>query len=102
MAVSGPYHLPRVGEGALFDQGSGSRAAHGSSLAGSVSGMAVVGSPGGDRKSTTSELQSLMRISYAVFCLKKKKDDTQTALRYQQIWWSPVSVTREHLDAIII
>src|SRR3546814_3325354 len=26
----------------------------------------------GDRKSNTSELQSLMRISYAVFCLKKK------------------------------
>src|SRR3546814_3226101 len=26
-----------------------------------------------DRKSTTSELQSLMRISYAVFCLNKKK-----------------------------
>src|SRR3546814_5576474 len=26
-----------------------------------------------DRKSNTSELQSLMRISYAVFCLKKKK-----------------------------
>src|SRR3546814_4616467 len=25
----------------------------------------------------TSELQSLMRISYAVFCLKKKKQDTQ-------------------------
>src|SRR3546814_3958737 len=24
----------------------------------------------------TSELQSLMRISYAVFCLKKKKDET--------------------------
>src|SRR3546814_1992236 len=29
--------------------------------------------PQGDRKSTTSELQSLMRISYAVLCLKKKK-----------------------------
>src|SRR3546814_3089349 len=29
-----------------------------------------------DRKSTTSELQSLMRISYAVFCLKKKKTNT--------------------------
>src|SRR3546814_1627399 len=28
--------------------------------------------PAGDRKSTRSELQSLMRISYAVFCLKKK------------------------------
>src|SRR3546814_4673630 len=26
----------------------------------------------------TSELQSLMRISYAVFCLKKKQKDTRT------------------------
>src|SRR3546814_1363567 len=26
----------------------------------------------------TSELQSLMRISYAVFCLKKKKNTTRT------------------------
>src|SRR3546814_3818829 len=26
----------------------------------------------------TSELQSLMRISYAVFCLKKKKNQTHT------------------------
>src|SRR3546814_2032598 len=26
----------------------------------------------------TSELQSLMRISYAVFCLKKKKTNTKT------------------------
>src|SRR3546814_9385207 len=26
----------------------------------------------------TSELQSLMRISYAVFCLKKKKDNRQS------------------------
>src|SRR3546814_1894270 len=26
----------------------------------------------------TSELQSLMRISYAVFCLKKKKSQTQS------------------------
>src|SRR3546814_1224451 len=30
----------------------------------------------------TSELQSLMRISYAVFCLKKKKNNTQ---RHQQL-----------------
>src|SRR3546814_9948096 len=28
----------------------------------------------------TSELQSLMRISYAVFCLKKKNDDKVTLL----------------------
>src|SRR3546814_7868642 len=27
----------------------------------------------------TSELQSLMRISYAVFCLKKKKQKTRTS-----------------------
>src|SRR3546814_9749490 len=27
----------------------------------------------------TSELQSLMRISYAVFCLKKKKEETKRA-----------------------
>src|SRR3546814_10639733 len=32
----------------------------------------------------TSELQSLMRISYAVFCLKKKTDDIgKTIRRYQ-------------------
>src|SRR3546814_7496973 len=32
----------------------------------------------GDRKSTTSELQSLMRSSYAVFCLKKKRKQIPT------------------------
>src|SRR3546814_8316951 len=36
--------------------------------------MTVAGKGSGDRRSEehTSELQSLMRISYAVFCLKKK------------------------------
>src|SRR3546814_9340957 len=29
----------------------------------------------------TSELQSLMRISYAVFCLKKKKQHKQTSIK---------------------
>src|SRR3546814_7881682 len=34
----------------------------------------------------TSELQSLMRISYAVFCLKKKKyKNTKKTYRYTQI-----------------
>src|SRR3546814_2322033 len=36
----------------------------------------------------TSELQSLMRISYAVFCLKKKKktiNQTQTLNRYNRL-----------------
>src|SRR3546814_2254830 len=30
----------------------------------------------------TSELQSLMRNSYAVFCLKKKKTNKQSRVRY--------------------
>src|SRR3546814_3633736 len=35
--------------------------------------------PGNNRSEEhTSELQSLMRISYAVFCLKKKNQITQT------------------------
>src|SRR3546814_1019806 len=33
----------------------------------------------------TSELQSLMRISYAVFCLKKKKHTTHPLIYYQII-----------------
>src|SRR3546814_2887821 len=33
----------------------------------------------------TSELQSLMRISYAVFCLKKKKKITNTTHKTHQI-----------------
>src|SRR3546814_2084914 len=32
----------------------------------------------------TSELQSLMRISYAVFCLKKKNNNTQRTKQHQQ------------------
>src|SRR3546814_1898235 len=32
----------------------------------------------------TSELQSLMRISYAVFCLKKKNKQTQLSTRTQR------------------
>src|SRR3546814_4290045 len=30
----------------------------------------------------TSELQSLMRISYAVFCLKKKNNTSRTTIQY--------------------
>src|SRR3546814_4337374 len=36
-------------------------------------GQAEIGEPRGRSEEHTSELQSLMRISYAVFCLKKKK-----------------------------
>src|SRR3546814_7598378 len=40
----------------------------------------IVGSPADDYRSEehTSELQSLMRISYAVFCLKKKNPKINT------------------------
>src|SRR3546814_7833569 len=51
--------LPALGQ--LFARAQGDRRAHFFGL-------------GGDRSEEhTSELQSLMRISYAVFCLKKKK-----------------------------
>src|SRR3546814_2619481 len=33
----------------------------------------------------TSELQSLMRISYAVFCLKKKKRNTQLVTTHKHL-----------------
>src|SRR3546814_3551476 len=47
----------------------------------------------GDRSEEhTSELQSLMRISYAVFCLKKKKNNTQIIQRETHI----TTVKRRH------
>src|SRR3546814_1122442 len=38
--------------------------------------LALLGDHAGRSEEHTSELQSLMRISYAVFCLKKKKRHT--------------------------
>src|SRR3546814_4214224 len=44
---------------------------------------AVAPGRGGDQIGrATSELQSLMRISYAVFCLKKKKKNTKSINSY--------------------
>src|SRR3546814_6629484 len=40
------------------------------------------GEPAVRSEEHTSELQSLMRISYAVFCLKKKKTDKKVANQY--------------------
>src|SRR3546814_10521217 len=48
-------------------------------LSGAVLVFQMVRSPptlGGRSEEHTSELQSLMRISYAVFCLKKKTNNT--------------------------
>src|SRR3546814_8353203 len=47
-----------------------------------------------DRKEHTSELQSLMRISYAVFCLKKKKRHTTTHDISDQI--RPIKISHTH------
>src|SRR3546814_6495909 len=44
-------------------------------------GDAAVGPDGGRSEEHTSELQSLMRISYAVFCLKKKKTEKRRHTR---------------------
>src|SRR3546814_5720058 len=46
---------------------------------GASADFVVIDAPGTDRsEEPTSELQSLMRLSYAVFCLKKKKKETST------------------------
>src|SRR3546814_2816183 len=45
----------------------------------------------------TSELQSLMRISYAVFCLKKKKKKRKTLLTillYKELYTANTFITR--------
>src|SRR3546814_9600750 len=46
---------------------------------------ATVGRLGARSEENTSELQSLMRISYAVFCLKKKKSKTIEYIRTEQL-----------------
>src|SRR3546814_5786104 len=52
--------------------------------------------PDGRSEEHTSELQSLMRISYAVFCLKKKKNRTiLTPLHYQRTVTYPDTSTAE-------
>src|SRR3546814_2960651 len=76
-AVEGPAAGHRVQVGAQHDTGTvGVRIAPPGPLVACPVGHEV--EPAGVRRSEehTSELQSLMRISYAVFCLKKKKNKT--------------------------
>src|SRR3546814_5854668 len=72
----------------VVDDGVGGVGADGNGLAGMrervarMGGTLAVESPRGQRSEEhTSELQSLMRISYAVFCLKKKKIMNTTTQR---------------------
>src|SRR3546814_4042412 len=50
-------------------------------IAGGAPGGAPFVQDGARSEEHTSELQSLMRISYAVFCLKKKKQKTKKCER---------------------
>src|SRR3546814_4899414 len=54
--------------------------------AGNIAAVEIGGEPVGRSEEHTSELQSLMRISYAVFCLKKtnRKKTRQTYGRYSE------------------
>src|SRR3546814_3974072 len=54
--------------------------------------LPAVSSQLGRSEEHTSELQSLMRISYAVFCLKKKKQTDQTI--YQLICTIIITTTQ--------
>src|SRR3546814_4417026 len=51
----------------------------------SASGRELTVIDDGRSEEHTSELQSLMRISYAVFCLKKKKNNTQLCITESDI-----------------
>src|SRR3546814_9606025 len=65
------YHAGEV----IFEKGS-----PGQGLMAVLSGRVRISSPSPEGRSEehTSELQSLMRISYAVFCLKKKQKHMNT------------------------
>src|SRR3546814_5926291 len=52
-------------------------------------------SSGARSEEHTSELQSLMRISYAVFCLKKKKHMTNAKMTYRN---SQPKTTQHHTN----
>src|SRR3546814_6548850 len=74
-----PLRLHQLARGAIDIVGDLERAAEAAGLGAHDHEVLHVGAPPGMRSEEhTSELQSLMRNSYAVFCLKKKKTYTQT------------------------
>src|SRR3546814_1607897 len=74
-----PYTtLFRSPRGAVTVRGSGSAAPAIAAITGRTNSSAVTKAETGRSEEHTSELQSLMRISYAVFCLKKKKNNKTT------------------------
>src|SRR3546814_1787498 len=80
-----------VGAGVLADRGAeGAACADVAGDPGAIGRVQVLqdargaAGDGGDRKSTRLNSRSLMRISYAVFCLKKKKKTQDTHTRQTQ------------------
>src|SRR3546814_4794825 len=70
-----PPHRPQAPSGARRNPGAGLLSA-GVPLPGAAAGAArLVAGAAPRSEEHTSELQSLMRSSYAVFCLKKKKEE---------------------------
>src|SRR3546814_3399008 len=66
----------------------------------------VTGGCAGRSEEHTSELQSLMRISYAVFCLKKKKkkqtNDQKMSQKYEQHTYTTIHRHNEPIDYTLI
>src|SRR3546814_1030743 len=50
-------------------------------VGGGIGDTSIIVRPNGRSEEHTSELQSLMRISYAVFCLKKKNISTTKTMK---------------------
>src|SRR3546814_5346288 len=69
LIVSGAFRRPRAGERRVAEMSAAAGVHGGDKL--QARGIGHMGF--GRSEEHTSELQSLMRISYAVFCLKKKK-----------------------------
>src|SRR3546814_9487190 len=60
----------------------------------------AAGSRWGRSEEHTSELQSLMRISYAVFCLKKKKHNKRTHKYNKQITKHKIHTDNNHEETL--
>src|SRR3546814_9845003 len=69
-------HVQALSQCRLYTRREGLKAVVHADTAGAAKEVAELGDPTRRSEEHTSELQSLMRISYAVFCLKKKKVPT--------------------------
>src|SRR3546814_9421032 len=72
LAASARFGLPRVAIGGITPDNARQLVAAGADMVAVISGVFDAPDPVARSEEHTSELQSLMRISYAVFCLKKK------------------------------